>query len=93
LALRTLEPGIDLRRSQAGHILPESWLPSGGKESIEGHEGSQGRLQRFQAIMTSAQVSRVVRHKVLVEGPDEGQAMEAQGGCCVDIPCSFSMLQ
>jgi hypothetical protein len=39
-ALRTLEPRIDIPRSRTGHILPEAWLPSEGKASIGGHEGS-----------------------------------------------------
>jgi hypothetical protein len=79
VALRTLEPGIDICRSQAGHILPEAWLPSGGKASREGHEGSQGRLQRSHAIVTGSQVGQVIYHEVLVEGTDEGQPMEGQG--------------
>jgi hypothetical protein len=79
LARRTLEPGIDIHRRQTGHILPEAWLPSGGKDSREGHEGSQGRLQRVHAIVTGSQVSQVIRHEVLVEGTDEGQPMEGQG--------------
>jgi hypothetical protein len=71
--------GLCQKINQTGHILPEAWLPSGGKASIEGHEGSLGRLRRFHARVTGSQVSQVIRHERLIEGIDEGQPMEGQG--------------
>ena len=77
--LRCLKPGIHIGGGQTRHILPETWLPRGGQEPIEGDQCSEGGLQRFGAVVTGPQVGQVIRHEGLVEGTHKGQPVEGQG--------------